>query len=209
MKSIERYDSILAAVEYENPYEEVGRCLQESEILKNLGFQVVPNPNLNYGISMLRLSPVKPAQIQINQGRIQYEDNIVSIEDAAKISDVMDVLEKEHEKITADKNIKFSGVILKATYELEKEEKEEIMNRLFKSDKEFKNGELRLNYWDENKLNFNIFFNLKISNLAVSFDINTRYVENKSEWNIGKITDKIRENMENVENIKKMILENK
>lgn len=207
MKPITHYNSILAAIEFKNVYSNAAKFLEENITLKDLGFNpVITELNPNYGTKMLRLMKNKPpAQVQVNQIRIQYEDNNILVEKTNQIIEVINQLKQAREKITDNKEISFQGVILQGSYELEESELLKIKEKFFYYGDEFKRGELKLNFLDENKLNYNIIFALEKEILLVNFDINTRYVDDQNNWDIDKIVSKIKEYTENNENLLKII----
>jgi len=207
MKPITHYISILAAIEFKNVYKDVASFLEENINLKDLGFNpVVTELNPNYGIKMLRLIKDRPpAQVQVNQIRIQYEDNNVPIEKTDQISEVINQLKQARKKITDNEEINFQGAILQGSYDFEGNELLEIKKKFFDYGNEFKQGELKLSFRDSNKLNYNIIFIFKEKKLIVNFDINNRYVDDKNYWNIDKIVNKIKEYTENNANLLKII----
>ena len=208
MKQITQYNSVLAAIEFKNPYDGAAKFLKENQILKEFDFgPILADLNPSYGVKMLRLSKDKPpAKIQINQIRIQYEDSDVSIEKTNQISEIMDQLQEARKKITNNEGIEFEGVILKAIYELENDELQKIKERFFNYGDKFEMGELKLNFFNREKLNYNVVFILQKDNkLSVIFDINTRFVDNQDDWNIEKIVNKIKKYTENNENLLKLL----
>ncbi|MCK4891394.1 MAG: hypothetical protein KAS78_01880 [Candidatus Pacebacteria bacterium] len=201
MEKIEFYNSVLAAIEFKNPYDDVAKFLEKNESLKEIGFNpIVADLNPNYGVKMLRLLKNKlPAKIQVNQIRIQYEDNNkMSVNEVSQISKVMDELQEAHNIINSNRKIEFKGVILKTTYELEEDELSKIKDKFFGYGDKFERGELKLNFISKDKLNYNIFFVLQNdSKLLVDFDINTRLVDNQDDWSIKDVIDKIIKYTEN------------
>ena len=195
MEKTEFYNSILAAIEFKNPYNNVMKFFKENEPLKEMGFNpIVADLNPNYGVKMLRLLKDKlPAKIQVNQIRIQYEDNNkMPVDEVSQISKVIDELREAHNIINSNREIEFKGVILKTTYKLEGSELSKIKDKFFSYGDKFERGELKLNFISEDKLNYNIFFILQNDGkLLVDFDVNTRLVSNQDDWSIKDITDKI------------------
>ena len=207
MEPITKYNSILAAIEYKNLYQDVINSLKESKLLKDGGFVVAP-PNLDpsYGARMVRFFEGNiSGNVQINQFRIQYEDANMLIGDTDKISNVMNELQEIRKKITDNENINWKGLILQTVYELEKDDLEKIKDKFITNDNKLEKGEMKVNFHDVDKLNYNISLIFDKGKLLVVFDINTRYVGNQDDWNIDSIKKKIKEYTEDPVKILKLI----
>mgnify|MGYP001565961966 CR=1 FL=1 len=216
MELINPYDSILIAIQFKNFYQKIGEEMRANSLLKNKNFNVfVEQIAGNSGIQFTRSQKgLPPANVLLSPLRIQYEELNIDVSNVDSLFDIVKFVYEEYKKITPEgsgDDIDFSGAIVRASYNLT-EDNVSMLNEKLKINKNlnYKTTEFKLNYHDSNKFNYNISFlvNFETQKMTVVFDVNDRYQDSHVVENIKTILKTIKEQLNNPDDLLKLLWQN-
>ncbi|MDD5750069.1 MAG: hypothetical protein PHU56_00230 [Candidatus Pacebacteria bacterium] len=201
---IQKYDSVLAAVEFDDSINKLQNALDENQVLKD--------KQLTLGLldpQIKKLNEKRPAEVFVSLNRIQFQEKNYILEKSADIINVILSLDKARKTILSSSisnNIKFCGAIIALTYDIEGIDikEAEMVDKIFnfkKTKKEIRNFNFKS---ADNKFNYNIVMEYshgqEAKSLKINFDVNNIYqVEEKR---VEQLSDVIAEIKSKVDNIK-------
>ena len=172
-----KYDSILAAVEFSDSIDKLQKILDGEQLLNDKQFTLgLLDPKVK------KLNQGKPSEIFVSINRIQFQERDYVQEKSNDIIGIILSLNKARKgilNVSIPDEIKFCGAIIALTYNLT-ESDNEIINKIFnfgKTNKEVRNFNLKSS---DSKFNYNIAMEYNHENeetkvLKVSFDVNNIY----------------------------------
>lgn len=212
-KTINKYHSIFVAIEYKNKFEVLLNELNKSKLNTEYGFKQNLPEFFPFGIRSLKINNSNKieGQLFIALNKISYEatnmdehavdDTSIIIKEAEKI--FKEIFKEEFE-------LKFVGCILRKEYVFENDELKQILKVHFPKGVADKKIEIKLNFHNSDKLNYNIWFDINVEKeiLLASIDINTTYVDDKSRYKMKDIIVKVKEYMEDTKKLLDLLIRN-
>lgn len=202
LKTPGKYDSILVAVQFNNFYSGVDEELRKKEPIREGGFNI-NTLNLPVVQSFRVKKDAPPAEVSLTPLRIQYHEKDVGTETTDGTLEIIRSVYEERKKTVPENewdNVEFAGAIIRVVYKLDGNDTEKIRERFRgRAGRSHKRVILKLNYQDEENLNYNVEFVVDLAKheLSVSFDINDIYLPTKGIGNLEEILRKIDETLSN------------
>ncbi len=187
---LNKYDSILAAVEFADPMIEVQKALDDSQLLKDKKYSLGLSE-----ASIKKINPQNPSEVLVSLNRIQLQESEFLVEKSNEIINIIQSLNEARSAVVNNSvnKIKFCGAIFTIKHLIDDKEIgtiEKIFN-LKNVNKETRSFNFKS---DDSKYNYNIVteFDYKVKkHLKIIFDVNN--IHQTEEKKIEQLEDIINE----------------